>query len=135
MAHTRSFDSRNERSGLMPYVHQSLLGDGSLVLSIDESLRDLAAQWMPTLPEEHSVSHAPNASIRIDHRILELPQQNAPPILSLGAVSAWLDSSSDVVWLQNSASNLKSRVDLSKRFAAIGVAESDGVLPVDMTSL
>lgn len=117
------------------YVHQPLVSDGSLILSIDETLRDVAAQWMPKIAHEHAAAHARGDSIRVGRDILERPDLSGAPILALGRVRAWLSESRDSMWLENSGSTIVSSVDLAGRVANVSVGHVDASAMNDMTSI
>lgn len=115
------------------YVHQALLGDGSLILSIDERLRGLAAQWMPSLPETRATAHAPSASIRVDAGTAGQHPEDGPHSISLGHVRAWVNSAAGNARLRSEDASISAEVDLNKRVAEVSVDETNASI-ADVTS-
>lgn len=117
------------------YVQQSLVRDGSLVLSIDESLRDAAGEWMPSLNEIGADEHPAGPSIRVDRgRLDDWPTLRAPS-LQLGKVKAWVDAANDAAWLSNESGSMRARADLETRVATVNVRGDVAPTSADFTSL
>lgn len=116
------------------YVQQNLVRDGSLILSVDESLIAAASEWMPSLPEARAPSHPEGASIRVDRGELPRVVTDDAPSLALGSVTAWIDASRTSAWLENDARNVAATVDLESRIARMAIADRDTVRATDVTS-
>ena len=116
------------------YVQQHLVRDGTLILSVDESLIAAASEWMSSLPESRVASHPNGASIRVDRGDLPRVITADAPSLALGSVTAWIDATHTSAWLENDARNVVATVDLEKRIARVAIADPDRVRATDVTS-
>ena len=130
---SRSFASRAEKS--LAYITQSLLADGSLLLSVDEELRSYASEWMPSLPELRETSHPAGQSIRIDAGSLDRPHDLGDHSLSLGAVKAWLRDESNSAWLENPSSSITAKIDLTSGIANVAIDPDKQPNPFDVSAL
>lgn len=119
----------------MAYITQSLVGDGSLVLSVDESLRKYAGEWMPSLPESVRQSHPGGRSIRIDSVVLPRAEDLGEPSLALGRVKAWIRKSGQSAWIENESRSLSSELDLTSGVANVGIDVGKDPSAFDLTSL
>ena len=119
----------------MTYIHQALVGDRSLILSVDESLRDAAGEWMPSLPEESADDHPSGPSIRVDRGNVEPFDASGVPSLALGRVEAWVDSKRGIANLVSSTGEITALADLRARVATVIVPEDIDAAPADFTSL
>ena len=117
------------------YIRQNLVRDGSLILSVAEPLRDVAAEWMPSLAEERSSAHPEGASIQVDEGTIESPFATESPTLALGGVTAWMNQPRTDAWLENSHRDIRAHVDLEHRIARIAVVPSAQARSTDMTSM
>jgi hypothetical protein len=117
------------------YVQQSLVRDGSLMLSIDESLREAASEWMPSLTEMRAGEHPPGPSLRVDRGTLHDWHTAGAPSLQLGRVRAWVDAANDVAWLSNDSESIRARADLASRVATVAVPDDVTPLAADFTSV
>jgi hypothetical protein len=117
------------------YVQQNLVRDGSLVLSVHDSVRSSASEWMPSLPERRAASHPKGASIRVD------PGEQTPPFtlkaaaLALGNVAAWLSDSRSDAWLENASRAVRGHIDLEHRVANVTIGELSRVARGDVTAM
>lgn len=116
------------------YVQQKLVRDGTLVLSVDESLIAQASEWMPSLPEARAGSHPSGPSIRVDRGELSSAFAKDAPALALGSVTAWIDATRTAAWLENQAQNVLATIDLESRVAQVAIADRDSPGPTDVTS-
>ena len=119
----------------MSYIHQALVRDRSLILSIDESLRNAAGEWMPSLAEESSDDHPLGPSIRVDRGNIEPFRQPESPALMLGRVKAWVDSRRGFAMLAAASGEMDAIADLKSRVATVVVQEDAHPSPADLTSL
>jgi hypothetical protein len=119
----------------MTYIHQALVRDRSLILSVDESLRDAAGEWMPSLPEESADDHPSGPSIRVDRGNVEPFDVSQAPSLSLGRVQAWVDSKRGIANLVSLTGEITALADLHSRVATVIVPEDIDPAPADFTSL
>lgn len=131
---SRSFASRPDRKNLA-YINQSLVSDGSLVLSVDERLHPYASEWMPTLPQALESSRPIGQSIRIDTGSLQRPDDLGNPSLALGRVTAWLRNSGLSAWLEDETQAVTASIDLDSGIASIAIDLDHASSPVDVTSL
>ena len=116
------------------YVQQKLVRDGTLVLSVDESLIAQASEWMPSLPEARAASHPSGPSIRVDRGELSSAFAKDAPALALGSVTAWVDATRTTAWLENDEQNVVATIDLESRIARVAIADRDNLGPTDVTS-
>lgn len=119
----------------MSYIHQALVRDRSLILSVDESLRDTAGDWMPSLPEESAEDHPAGPSIRVDRGNVEPFDGSGLPSLALGRVQAWVDSKRGFANLASSTGEITALADLRSRVATVIVPDDVDPTPADFTSL
>lgn len=119
----------------MSYIRQSLVRDGSLILSVDESLRESAGEWMPSLPEVIADDHPTGSSIRVDRGNVEPFAHPESPALILGRVKAWVDSRRGVAMLAASSGTINATADLKSRVATVVVRDDVDPSPADLTSL
>lgn len=117
------------------YIHQSLVRDRSLILSVDESLREAAGEWMPSLTETIARSHPDGPSIRVDRGTLDHWHEPGAPALMLGRVTAWIDPMENVAWLSDSSASMRARADLKTRIANVAVPVGTTPMTADLTSL
>ena len=119
----------------MAFISQPLLHDGSLILSIDETLRRYASEWMPSLPEESANEHPVGPSIRVDRSATRRLIDPAAPTLVLGRVKACVDSAGGTAELAAQSGEIHARVNLKSRIAKVVVPEEVDPSPADFTSL
>lgn len=119
----------------MSYIHQSLVRDGSLILSVDESLREATGEWMPSLPEILADDHPDGPSIRVERGNIEPFTQPESPALMLGRVKAWVDSKRGFAMLAASTGHMDAIADLRSRVATVVVPDDVDPSPADFTSL
>ncbi len=119
----------------MTYIHQALVRDRSLILSVDESLRDAAGEWMPSLPEESAEDHPRGPSIRVDRGNVEPFDASGVPSLALGRVKAWVDSKRGIANLVSETGEITALADLRGRVATVIVPDDVDPSPADFTSL
>lgn len=105
----------------MPYITQSLLGDGSFTLSVEEKLRPFASEWMPSLPELVQPAHPGGQSIRVEAGSLTRPSDLGDRSLALGRVSAWLRNRGLNAWLENEARVITAEIDFSAGLANVAI--------------
>jgi hypothetical protein len=117
------------------YIHQALVRDGSLILSVDESLREAAGEWMPSLPEERATDHPQGPSIRVDRGNIDPFTQPDSPALMLGRVKAWVDSKRGFAMLAAASGDIDAIADLRARVATVVVRDDADPSPADFTSL
>lgn len=116
----------------MTYIRQDLLRDGSVTLSVDESLRAAAAQWMPSLPATER-THPDGPGIRVDvMRTSSGERRREEPAFALGNVKAWVDAAFNAAYATTPDGHLECRVDLARRIAHVAVREDAS--PYDFTS-
>jgi hypothetical protein len=116
------------------YVQQDLVRDGSLVLSVDETVRSSASEWMPSLPERRAHAHPEGASIRVDPGELAPPFRLGAAALALGNVAAWLNDTRSDAWLENASRAVRGHIDLERRVARITIGELARVARGDVTA-
>ena len=97
------------------------------MLSVDESLRAAASEWMPSIAENIASDHPPGASIRLERGHPDVVDTTRRPSLLLGGVGAWVDAGDETVRLANDDRTVGGVVDLQSRIARITVP--DGVEP------
>ena len=119
----------------MSYVHQALLRDRSLILSVDESLRDVVSEWMPSLPAESADYHPEGPSIRVDRGSARLFEEPARPSLALGRVKAHVDSAAGTAVLWSTMRDIHGTLDLKTRIAHIVVRDDASPGSADLTSV
>src|SRR5215212_4597049 len=119
----------------MTYIHQPLVRDGSLILSVDESLRGAVGEWMPSLPETSADDHPPGPSIRVDRGDVEPFDGSGLPSLMLGRLKAWVDSKRGFASLVSSTGEIDALVNLRERVATVIVHDEVDPLPADVTSM
>jgi len=117
------------------YIHQPLVSDGSLILSMEEALRVFAWQWMPRIQYETSTSHPSGPSIRLIRGRLDRPNIISSPILELGRVGAWREEGRDRLWLENEWRTILSIVDLGARVADVAINNFHPGVDRDITSV
>jgi hypothetical protein len=117
------------------YIHQPLLRDRSLILSVDEMLRASVSEWMPSLPEEFAAEHPAGASIRVDRGVVAAEEDTRSPSLSLGRVKAWVDAKAGTARLASSEGDIHATADLASGIARVTVAESRSPHPLDLSAL
>jgi hypothetical protein len=117
------------------YIHQSLVRDHSLVLSVDESLREAAGEWMPSLAETIAPSHPDGPSIRVDRGTLNAWHEPGAPALKLGRITAWIDQKENIAWLSDASESIRARADLITRIANVFVPVDEIPASADLTSL
>ncbi|HUQ47922.1 MAG TPA: hypothetical protein VM053_06705 [Gemmatimonadaceae bacterium] len=118
----------------MAYISQSLLLDGSLVLSIDEDLRPYASEWMPSLPEVRELARPAGQAIRIDSGSLDRPSGLGDHSLALGRVKAWLHNAGNQVWLESETSSITGTIDLASGVANVAIHTVRQPSPFDLSS-
>ena len=119
----------------MCYVHQALLRDRSLILSVDDSLRDVVSEWMPSLPTESADDHPDGPSIRVDRGEHEPFDEPTLPALALGRVKAFVDSPRGFAILWTANRDVHGVADLKARIARIIVPDDASPSSADLTSL
>ena len=91
------------------------------MLSVEEDLRPLASDWMPSIEEEVSEHPPQGSAIRVEGgRTIEFDKSGKPSLL-LGHVKAWVHSVADVAYMANAAETLTAAVDLAKRDASLRI--------------
>ena len=120
----------------MKFTRQSLVRDGSLVLSIDARLLGAASQWMPSLPTTSESEHPGAPAILADiGKAVEPPLfAKGKPDLRLGATDCWTDAGSDTAFVRNDDRTITASVDLARRNAQVVASDAD-VDTRDMTSV
>ena len=120
----------------MKFTRQSLVRDGSLVLSIDARLLRAASQWMPSLPTTSESEHPGAPAILADiGKAVEPPLfAKGKPDLRLGATDCWTDAGSDTAFVRNDDRTITASVDLARRNAQVVASDAD-VDTRDMTSV
>lgn len=119
----------------MTYIHQALVRDRSLILSVEESLREAAGEWMPSLREEASDDHPEGPSIRVDRGNVEPFDGSGLPTLALGRVHAYVDGKRGFANLVSSSGDITALADLRARVATVIVGDDIDPEPGDLTSL
>jgi hypothetical protein len=120
----------------LSFVRQSLVRDGSLVLSIDRRLLHAASHWMPSLPVTQEAVHPDGAAILVDvGEVARMPPWvHRKPDLRLGSTDCWKESGADSAFIQNDDRTMTASLDLDRRVAHV-VAAAQDVEPRDMTSV
>jgi hypothetical protein len=119
----------------MSYIHQALLRDRSLILSVDDSLRDAVSEWMPSLPQESAEDHPEGPSIRVDRGLHDPFDEPALPSLALGRVKAYVDSARGFAMLWSAQRDVHGVVDLRSRIARVIVPDDANPAQADLTSV
>jgi len=119
----------------MGYIQQALLRDRSLILSVDESLRDVVSEWMPSLPVESAYDHPDGPSIRVDRGEHEPFDEPTLPALALGRVKAFVDSPRGFAILWSTNRDVHGVANLRERVARLIVPDDAGPSPADLTSV
>ena len=119
----------------MCYIHQALLRDRSLILSVDDSLRDVVSEWMPSLPVEPADDHPDGPSIRVDRGEHEPFDEPLLPALALGRVKAHVDSQRGFAILWSVQRDVHGVADLKSRVARIIVPDAANPAAADITSV
>jgi hypothetical protein len=117
------------------YIHQALLRDRSLILSVDDALRSLVSEWMPSLPEEIAYEHPEGPSIQVDQGIVLASEETRAPSLALGRVQAWVDAKTGSAVLASTEGNISATADLDFGIARVTVDESRSPHPLDLSAL
>jgi hypothetical protein len=118
----------------LAFISQSLLHDGSLILSIDEALRHYASEWMPSLPETLEAAHPQGQSIRISSASLDRPLDPGSHSLALGRVKAWLLDSGRSAWLESDDTSIAANVDLISGAADLAIDVNGKPSPFDVSA-
>jgi hypothetical protein len=119
----------------MCYIHQALLRDRSLILSVDDSLKDVVSEWMPSLPAESADDHPEGPSIRVDRGRHDPFEEPPHPALALGRVKAHVDSARGFAILWSAQRDVHGVADLRARVARIIVPDDANPSPADLTSV
>jgi hypothetical protein len=118
----------------LAFISQPLLHDGSLILSIEETLRPYASEWMPSLPETIEATHPPGQSIRIGSGSLQRPPDLENHSLALGRVKAWLLDSGRRAWLECDDRSITANVDLTAGIADLAIDDDKKPGPFDVSA-
>jgi hypothetical protein len=101
------------------YIQQKLLSDGSLVVSIDETLIEAAKPWLPTLPTIRADAHPSGPSLRLDQGFVSTAMRDTTPTVYLGNVLAWGDHNLDRFAIASRRSGCGGHIDLEARIATL----------------
>lgn len=105
------------------YIVQPLVRDRSLMLSVEEDLRSLASDWMPSIAAE-TVAHSPEgAAICVRRGVSPNDSPETTPSLMLGGVRAWVNG--DSAHVANATRTLTGDADLANRKASLLVADAE----------